>query len=274
MCSVLAQVDESLEAFLRAVTPLSAVDIDVSFHAPDEEWAAKLTRPTVNLYLWDIRRSTNRAVTGVETADRDGVTLRRMALPRVDLHYFVSVWTTEHDDERALISALTIALLGHAELPAIYVAPSLALLPNPQLMLARTGDADVYSLDSRMKLGLQLQVVTVVDTGAGTPLAREVSELSVSVRDLQTGATDAPLRRIAGECRDPAAVGATVRSPGGIAFVNESGRFLIAARPGDELVLELDPPQTVVVPPVGGVVIPGAASTTAPASAPRPADVS
>ena len=59
---VLAHIDESLEAMLRAAVPLSAVDIDVSFEIPDEDWAAKLTRPTVNLYLWDIRRSSNRSV--------------------------------------------------------------------------------------------------------------------------------------------------------------------------------------------------------------------
>ncbi len=254
---MLTQVDESLEAFLRAVTPLSAVDIDVSFEAPDEEWASKLTRPTVNIHLWDIRRSNNRAVTGVETADRDGVAVRRMALPRVELRYYVSVWTTEHDDERALTGAIATALLAHAEIPAMYAATSRNALPNPQLNLARTGDTDVYHLDSRIKLGLQLMIVTVVDTGAGTPLAQEVGELSLSTQDRTTGARDEPMRRIAGECLDPAAIGATVRSPRAIATVNEAGRFLISARPGDELVLELDSPQTLVVPTAGGVVFRG-----------------
>ena len=49
-------LDESLEAFLRAVVPLPARDVDVAFDAPDGDWSAALSsRPTVNLYLWDVR---------------------------------------------------------------------------------------------------------------------------------------------------------------------------------------------------------------------------
>ena len=49
-------LDESLEAFLRAVVPLPAREVDIAFAAPDGEWSAALSsRPTVDLYLWDIR---------------------------------------------------------------------------------------------------------------------------------------------------------------------------------------------------------------------------
>ena len=251
---MLAAVDEGLESFLRAVTPLSAVDIDLAFETPDDEWGAKLTRPTVSVHLWDIRRSSTRAVTGVETAMRNGVEVRRMALPRIDLRYFVSVWTTEHDDERALLGALTIALLSHSDVPAQYLPASISHLPSPQLSLARAGDTETFRLDGRMKLGLQLLLTAVVDTGAGTPLAKGVSDIGISLADRTTGAVSSPPRRIAGECQDPTAIGATIRSPLGVTVVNGSGRFLIAARAGDEIVLELQPPRSVVAPPVGGVV--------------------
>lgn len=260
---MLAAIDEGLEALLRAVTPLSAVDIDVAFETPDDEWGAKLTRPTVNLHLWDLRRSTTRAQTGVETTQRNGVSIQRLALPRIEMRYFVSVWTSEHGDERALLSALMVALLGHSEIPSLYVPSSLAELPNPMLALARAGDTDVFQLDGRMKLGLQLTVTTAVDTGAGTPVATAVTDIGISVGNRRTGTMDAPLRRVAGECVDPLAVGRTVRSPQGVATVNETGRFLVAARTGDELVLEIDTPLTVVVPAVGGVVFGGVTSMDA-----------
>ena len=48
-------LDESMEAFLRAEVPLSVRDVDVVFEAPDGDWAAGVSRPTVNLYLWDVR---------------------------------------------------------------------------------------------------------------------------------------------------------------------------------------------------------------------------
>ncbi len=97
-------IDTSLEAFFRATVPLSAQDVDVSFEPPDRDWSAKLTRPTVNLFLWDIRRSSERARAGVEEVERDGGSCAGMALPRVELRYLVTAWTSDHGDERALLA--------------------------------------------------------------------------------------------------------------------------------------------------------------------------
>jgi hypothetical protein len=252
---VLALVDESLESFLRATVPLSAVDIDVSFEPPTEEWAAKLTRPTVSVHLWSIRRSATRAITGVENFERDGVSMRRMALPRIELRYVVSVWTSEYEDERSLTGSMLTALLAHSDIPGTYLASGLEHLPAPIVTIARSDDTDVYNFDSRMKATLQLCLTAVVDTGAGSPTATTVGEIALGVSDRTTGASDPPLRRIAGECIDPAAIGATVRSPTSVAIVNAAGRFLISARPGDEIVLEIEPPQTAIVPATGGVLV-------------------
>lgn len=254
---MLTLIDETLEAFLRATVPLSAVDIDVSFEPPTQEWAAKLSRPTVNVYLWDIRRSTSRAVAGMETYERDGVQMRRMAQPRVELSYALSVWTTEYEDERTLMGSLLGAMLAHSEVPEAYIASGLSHLAAPTITVARADEAAVYTFESRMKTPLNIRLVTIVDTGAGAPTGPMVGEITVGVSDINTGARDEPLRRVAGECMDPAAVGATVRSPYGIATVNAAGRFLINARPGDELVVEIEPPQTAVVPAAGGVMVGG-----------------
>ncbi|HRD99890.1 MAG TPA: Pvc16 family protein [Ilumatobacteraceae bacterium] len=253
---MLAAIDEAFEALLRATAPLSAVDIDVTFEQPDEEWVAKLTRPTVNAYLWDVRRSSDRAVTGTEVAMRDNVPVRRLALPRVDLHYFVSVWTSEHDDERALLGSLLLALLRNREIGADYLPGPLHGLPLPVVHVARTGDADTFRLDRRLKLGLQVTITAVADTGAGTPLAAPVTEIGVTLSDMSNGATATLPKRVAGECHDPAAIGARVTSPRGSTTVNASGRFLISAAPGDEITLDIDPAHTVVAPASGGVVFP------------------
>jgi hypothetical protein len=251
---MLAAVDESLESYLRAAVPLSAVDIDVSFEPPDEEWAAKLTRPTVNLHLWDVKRSSTRAITGVEHVEHNGTQHRRLALPRVELRYFITVWTTAHDDERSLLGSMLVALLARPEIPAEYLARTMVGLPNPELLIARAGDSETFSLE-QTKLGLQLMLLTVVDTGPGAPVAPAVEQIDFNLRDTVSGAQDPPRRRIAGEVADPDAVGATVRSPLAVTTVNPGGRFLINARPGDEIVVETDPPRSVVAPPVGGVVV-------------------
>ncbi len=121
--------------------------------------------------------------------------------------------------------------------------------------LARADDVDLPDSRRQAKLGLHLVVISVVDTGAGTPLAPAVETIDFGLLDRSTGARDTPMRRIAGECRLPDAVGVVVRSPRGATTVNPAGRFLIAARPGDEIVIETDPPRTVIAPDEGGVVV-------------------
>lgn len=252
---MLALIDESLESFLRAVVPLSAVDIDVSFVPPDDEWGAKLTRPTVSVHLWDVRRSVQRAITGIETFERDGVTMRRLALPRAELHYVITAWASDPSDERALLGAVLVALLGHSEIPGAFTPEALHDLPLPILTVAREGDSDVKLIKDAMKLGLQLTVTAVVDTGAGIRLPAAPSTIDVGVTDTASGARSVPPRRIAGEVLAPDYVGALVTSPRGNATVNEAGRFLIKALPGDEITVAGPEILTVTAPTEGGVTV-------------------
>lgn len=255
---MLELVDEALEALLRAEVPLSAQDVDVAFEAPEEDWSAKLNRPTVNLYLWDIRRSSTRAVAGTEVVQQDGVLVRRMALPRVELRYLVTVWTSDHGDERALLGGLLRAALAFGEIPSIYVPEGLAHLPPIHLAMARSDESrsDMRTLDDRFKTGLNLIVTTVVDTKVGRPAGPPVTGLDLRVLDRNTGASDHPPRRIAGEVADPAAVGVAVTTPRGSGSVNAAGRFLVPGVEGDEVVLHTEPPRTAVVPAEGGIVFP------------------
>ena len=76
---VLQLLDESLEAFLRATVPLDPTDVAISFEAPDKAWAATVTQPTINLFLWDIHRATDKARAGMETVNVNGQTARSYA---------------------------------------------------------------------------------------------------------------------------------------------------------------------------------------------------
>jgi Pvc16 N-terminal domain len=255
---VLELVDASLEALLRAAVPLSATDVDVAFDAPSREWSGKLNRPTVNLFLWDIKRSTDHARAGVETVIRNEQPMRRLVLPRVELRYLVTAWTSEHRDERVLLSELLRVALTYQEIPEGYIAAGLADIAPPRMMVARSGEThmDIFqTLEGQLKPALDLVVITEVDTGGGTPLAAPVTDVGVNISDIHNPARRAGLRRVAGEVQVAGAVGAHVTSPRGGTSVNTSGRFLIAAHTGDEIVVHLDPPRTALVPAFGGVVI-------------------
>ncbi len=252
---VLTLIDESLESFLRAMVPLSAVDIDVSFVPPDDEWGAKLTRPTVSVHLWDVRRSIQRAITGIETFERDGVTMRRLALPRAELHYVITAWASDPSDERALLGAVLVALLGHSEIPMSFTPEPLHDLPLPVLTVAREGDNNVKLIKDAMKLGLQLTVTAVVDIGTGVSVAAVPSTIDIGITDMQSGARSVPPRRIAGEVLASGYTGAMVTSPRGSATVDETGRFLIKALPGDEIIVVGPETLSATAPVEGGVTM-------------------
>jgi hypothetical protein len=256
---VLQLIDAALEAFLRATVPLSAQDVDVSFEAPDREWSAKLTRPTVSVFLWDIRRSNRSEQAGLEEFELDGQLVRRRPLPRVELRYIVTAWTSDHGDERALLAGTMRSVLAHGEVPATYLPDALQGLPAVRLLMDRINDEQPdfgTTLDGQLRPGVGITVVAPVDTDVYTPAGPPVEVL-----ELNAGRTDGSarssfaVRRIAGEVTDPAAVGADVTSPRGTARVNSAGRFVIRAAAGDEIVIATDPPLTVVVPVEGGVRI-------------------
>lgn len=252
---MLDHLDESIEAFFRASVPLGSTEVDVSFEPPDREWSAKLTRPTVNIFLWDIRRSASRSRAGLEEVEREGIRVRRMALPMIELRYLITAWTSDHGDERALLGGVMSAILRHSHIPEEFLALPIAGGRPPSILMARSGEEhiDVFrALEGQLKPGINMVTVAEVDTGEGAPLAPGVADVGLSVSDTHGGATSS-LRRIAGEVAIEGAVGSVVRAPADATTVNATGRFLIRANPGDEIVLELDPPRTSVVPESGGI---------------------
>jgi hypothetical protein len=169
---MLHQLDESIEAFLRAAVPLPARDIDVAFEAPDGEWAVGISRPTVNLYLWDVRLNLTEREYGEQLIeDRDGKKFRRDPLPRVDCRYLVTAWTSEVRDEHSLLGSVLAALLLHPVIEPDHLQGALAnILPVPSLRL-HSGDgsenSDFWSaLGGQLKPGLDLVVTATVDAAA------------------------------------------------------------------------------------------------------------
>jgi hypothetical protein len=253
---VLREIDETLEALLRAAVPLGATDVDVSFEAPDREWSAKLNRPTVNLFLWDIRRTIDHARTGMQQFERDGKMMQRLALPRAELRYLVTAWTTNLSDERDLLSGLLRVILSNPTAPVEFQPAVFEELSSPLIRLAHgdTPQIDIFkTLEGQLKPGLDVIVTTEIDLGLERPLATPPSTVDIGLGRI--GGEFDSLRRVAGDVLVPNAPGLTVVSPRGSAIVNVASRFLVTAAAGDEISLLSDPVRTVVVPEHGGVVI-------------------
>jgi hypothetical protein len=184
-------LDESMEHFLRDVVPLPARDVDIAFEAPDGDWSTGVSRPTINLYLWDVRPSTVEREFGmIEVTDGNGQRQRRAPLPRVECRFLVTAWTTDIRDEHSLLGRVLSALLVNRQITTEHLAGNLGSVePWPTIEL-RTGPAaensDFWSaLGGQLKPGLDVVVTVTVDAATMRevgPLTREVL-LEQSIRD-------------------------------------------------------------------------------------------
>jgi hypothetical protein len=120
-------VDEALRALVQAEV-INGTDVDVVFDAPTREWASRRNKPTVDLYLYDIREDIRRRSVGtVETRDERGIVRERRSLPRYfKLAYLITAWTQRPEDEHRLLSAIMATFVRYDVVPASFVPGMLA----------------------------------------------------------------------------------------------------------------------------------------------------
>ena len=239
-------LDQTLEAFLRTEVPLSPKQIDISFEAPDSEWSARVSRPTVNLFLWDVRENVEERTGGLELVEReDGTRYRRPPKPRVDCRYLVTAWTSEVRDEHQLLGDVLATLLGHRVIDARHLRGAYeSVRPLPLISVARPDERDQSdfwsALGGQLKPGLDLVVAATVDLAlqaeAGAPVERYLIELADNANPSRSSHTESVAGRAKG-----VPIGTAVRSRRGSALVDALGQFLVRAQEGDEVTLEDDP---------------------------------
>lgn len=182
-------VDEAITSHLRADVPLDT-SIDIDFSLPDKEWSSGLTRPTVNVYLWDVQRETKGNKGGLEEVVRDGKMVRRLPLPRVRLGYFVSVWAGEESDEHLLLgrvmrSALRSKAVDNALIPAGLVEPGTGLELAVGSQDRRLALDFWRNIDGRFRPGLELEVRFALDLGLETPAGPPVEVVEAKIEDIE-----------------------------------------------------------------------------------------
>lgn len=185
-------IDQALVQFLRETVPLPAADVDVSFAAPAKDWSARLSRPTINLFLWDVRRAGTRNRAGLDHVEVDGQAFRRVPPRVVDMRYLVTVWASEHRDEHQLLGNVTRAIVAHPHIPSEHLPEGLELPDERPLGLSLSSTADRKpddfwsSIDGQLKPGLDV-LVTFALASRLIPLEEAPSEISLGVADRETG---------------------------------------------------------------------------------------
>lgn len=169
---MLDALDETLKAVLREVGGLNADEVDIAFEAPDREWAARVGKPTVNCYLYDIRENLGLRGTewNVERQSNGHTATKRRAPRRFDLSYVCTAWTNDIEDEHRLIWRVLATMIRCPEIPRHLLQGELASVNAPIVTEVAQPDgllrdpADVWSaLDNRIRPSVNVVVTLPLD---------------------------------------------------------------------------------------------------------------
>ncbi len=181
---MISDLDIALRDFLVRELPIKNGEVDIRFEQPKREWSARLNRPTLNLYLYDVRE--NQKLRQTQPAweierNADGTSTQWRKPVRVDLHYMITAWATEPEDEHNLISRVLMTLFRFTSIPQDVLPPSLQEQRQPiSFMVAQYNElnnpADLWNvLDNEMRPVVALIITLAIDPYSPllVPLVRE-----------------------------------------------------------------------------------------------------
>ena len=182
-------LDEVLRQLLIREIPIRNGEVDITFEQPTREWAARLSRPTLNVFLHDIRENLKlrHSQEWIVEQNKDGTATQRRTPVRVNLHYMITAWANEPDDEHNLLARTLMALFRQPHLPHDLLPESLQDQPRPiQLQVAQVDElrspADVWNaLDNEIRPAVVLTVILAID-----PYQPLITPL-VSTREIRFG---------------------------------------------------------------------------------------
>src|SRR5256886_9312651 len=125
---MLLELHNTLQRLLYERGLISPREVDITFEAPNRERIDKLTRPTINMFLFDLQENIELRQSNFETTRNNGRAERRTAPRRFDLRYMVSVLTTEVEDEHQLLWRVLLTLVRHPQFPPELLSEELRVL--------------------------------------------------------------------------------------------------------------------------------------------------
>jgi hypothetical protein len=209
--TMLADLDESLRALLKRDLGRHGFDgVDIVFDAPTKEWAASLSSPTVDLFLYDIRESTDKRLVEWDEQKANGGAREARPPLRVDASYAVTAWTRAVEDEHRLLSQVLGILYAYPQLPEGILAGALTNGSQPypletRVVQERSDDKSDFWTAIGGQYKASLDYVVLVSCDAGTVFERgpEVRTQRVQLRDRDRSRTTMEeFHRVGGIVRD------------------------------------------------------------------------
>jgi hypothetical protein len=251
-----ADLDETIRNLLIKRVPIDLTEVDISFEAPDREWSGRLSRPTVNCFMYDVRENLDLRQTDWEVQKKNGTATSKRFPVRIDATYAVTVWARAPEDEHHLLWRVLTAFFKTPVIPEDILQGQLRGQPFPtrtvtvQPSQARANPAELWqALDNRIRPALTYTVTVPLDVD------QEFTAPMVFTRrtrlwggDADGGTPAAEGIQISGQVRDAKEAGVPVRGATvllretGAEYVTDiEGRFAFKVREG-KITLEVREP--------------------------------
>ncbi len=165
-------LNEVIRQLLIQELPVKNGEVEISFDQPKREWSSRLSRPTLNLFLYDMQENTqlrNKPGWSVSVGGQGNgsATLTRQPM-RMDLQYMITAWATESEDEYRLLGRCLMALSRYPNVPRELFPESLKDQPfEMPLEVAQPGAlqnvTDIWSvLDNEIKPAIGCKITLAV----------------------------------------------------------------------------------------------------------------
>lgn len=175
-----ADVDETLRLLLTADMPIERNEIDISFDRPTREWSSRLSKPTLNIFLADIRELRDFRSEQVDVQRAANGAVKRRPVRHVDLTYLVTAWAREPADEHRVLAAAMASMYRQYRVPAELLQGPLLSARAPLLVRIMPPDylvkpADFWgAMDNELHASLTWVATAPIDpwTPLESPLVR------------------------------------------------------------------------------------------------------
>jgi hypothetical protein len=241
----IADLDDALRLLLKRELARHGFEgVEIAFDAPSKEWSSKLTTPTVDLFLYDLREAGDRAELTPGERRSNGQAVVTAPPLRLELSYAVTAWTKAVEDEHRLLSQVLAILFSFRRLPPEVIEGLLdggIALRAAETSVGRPREekSDFWtSVGGQYKASIDFVVHTTVESGASTIRGPEVRTQTIrtTMIDGRPG-TMIEMHRLGGTIKD--------KDGGPVAdawvILPETGRWTATNREGRFLVERLEP---------------------------------
>lgn len=166
-------LDKTIERILKEEMPIENGKIDIRFDQPTRDWSTKLAKPTINLFLYDVRENPTLRKHQWEEAGNgqpgDHLHHRKRSSFRLDCYYMLTTWGADSKDEHRLLARCMRTLFRFPVLEKKHLEGSLESLDYEiQARLANhdrlTNPAEIWSaLENNMRPSIPYIVTLALD---------------------------------------------------------------------------------------------------------------